>query len=212
MKKSIYVLCLVFSMIGLPSTGELTYRLTIKGNFKKSVQGKKYFPRNPHFSPVVAISHNKKYQLFPFKTLASLGVKNVAETGNPGELISEVQSAQSKRAILDYETSSPFDGDEVVSVEVKVNKKNPYISLISMIAPSPDWVIGINNLKVIRQGKYLGKKVLPLFAIDAGTDSGKIYTSSDQATQPQGKIKRLYRVGSAVIKKTPFAYLKIEKL
>lgn len=203
---------LSFTIEALASSNELNYRLTVKGNFKKSVHGKKYFPGNPHFSPVVGVSHNKFYRLFPKDTFASKGVKIVAETGNPQELLSELLEAQNKKSILDYNTSAPFDGDETVSITLKVNKSNPYISLITMIAPSPDWVVGVNFLKVIRNGKYLKRKVYPLYAIDAGTDSGKIYTSSDKPTRPQVKIKKLLKVGSKSVKDVPFAFLLVEKI
>ncbi len=212
MKKIIYLSLIIFGMLSFSSDDEVTYRLTIKGNFKKSVQGKKYFPSNPHFSPIVAVTHNKAYQLFPLGSKSTKGVKDVAETGNPAELLFEIQKAQSKKIILNYNTTTAFDGDEEVSLLVKVNKKNPYISLISMIAPSPDWVVGINKLRVLKQGKSMRKKKILLYAIDAGTDSGRVYSSSDSPTHPQRRIGILNKVGSQSIKDIPFAFLTIERI
>jgi hypothetical protein len=55
-----------------------------------------------------------------------------------------------------------------------------------MVAPSPDWFIGINSLN-LRNASDDGWKdsfTMDVFAYDAGTDSGTNYTSTDQITTP----------------------------
>merc|ERR550539_289968 len=43
-----------------------------------------------HFSPVIGCTHNKKDPFLNIGELATSGVENVAETGNPTQLISEI--------------------------------------------------------------------------------------------------------------------------
>lgn len=57
-----------------------------------------------------------------------------------------------------------------------------------MIAPSPDWFIGVRNLDLAPGGVWTEELVVDLFAFDAGTDSGPSYTSPDQATVPADPI------------------------
>jgi hypothetical protein len=59
---------------------------------------------------------------------------------------------------------------------------------VAMIAPSPDWFIGVRNLDLMPGGQWANEIVVDLFAYDAGTDSGPSYTSPDQATQPPEPI------------------------
>jgi len=46
---------------------------------------------------------------------------------------------------------------------------------------------------LIKQGQWIDELVIPLFAYDAGTDSGSNYTSGNNDTNPQGAIFRLQK-------------------
>ena len=69
---------------------------------------------------------------------------------------------------------------------IEVNSEFPLVSFITMIAPSPDWFVGVHdfNLCNTTTGKRLDsrKRDLPLY--DAGTDSGLRFTSLDIITDP----------------------------
>ncbi len=59
----------------------------------------------------------------------------------------------------------------------------PLVTLVSMIAPSPDWFIGVDKLDLSRRGGGWAEGDRRRgFRLDAGTDSGPNYTSGDQAT------------------------------
>ncbi len=60
-----------------------------------------------------------------------------------------------------------------------------------MIAPSPDWFVGVHDLSLRQGGEWRSEVTAQLFAYDAGTDSGASYTSPNQATQPQTPIQRI---------------------
>jgi len=54
-----------------------------------------------------------------------------------------------------------------------------------MIAPSPDWFVGVSALALFEDGRWVGERRIDLVPWDAGTDSGSTFTSPDQATPPQ---------------------------
>ena len=60
-----------------------------------------------------------------------------------------------------------------------------------MIAPSPDWFVGVHDLSLLVDGNWVDELVIDLEAYDAGTDSGATYTSANQRTSPQASITRL---------------------
>jgi len=190
---------------------EATYQVKFIGNFSADVFPGDNFPSNPHFSPVNVVSHNKDYTLFKKGGLATAGVQDVAETGNPSELTKELNAAQMVNSVLAFTRTGPVDGDAVVSVTIKVKADAPYLSVLSMIAPSPDWVVGLSSVKLLRKGRFIKRAYAPLYAIDGGTDSGLDYTSRNEVTDPQGVISRLKYIDGKKVKK-PHAFILIQKI
>jgi len=57
-----------------------------------------------------------------------------------------------------------------------------------MLAPSPDWFVGVSGLNLIENGDWVGEKVVVLQPWDAGTDSGATFSSADLRTSPAEPI------------------------
>ena len=64
----------------------------------------------------------------------------------------------------------------------------PNVSIVSMLAPSPDWFVGASDLPLCVDGKWRDEVAVDLVVFDAGTDSGATFTSPDQDTQPADAI------------------------
>jgi len=60
-----------------------------------------------------------------------------------------------------------------------------------MVAPSPDWFVGVAGLDLLEAGDWAAERVIDLYPWDAGTDSGATYTSSDQPTVPPTAISAI---------------------
>ena len=64
-------------------------------------------------------------------------------------------------------------------------------SQVSMLGPSPDWLVGVSGLELCQRNcTWAEKKELFLYPWDAGVDSGISYESPDSPTFPQQKIRR----------------------
>jgi len=159
---------------------EATYRVTFKGSFTKSNHPVKNFPSNPHFSPLIVAAHSGLYSMFQLGNMATLGVKNVAETGNPSVLLKELQDLEDQAVVHSFSRGAGTNGTGSASVTVTVSEEFPLISAVTMIAPSPDWIIGVSAYSLHVNGKFLQKRTLPLYAIDAGTDAGSLFTSGNK--------------------------------
>ena len=59
-----------------------------------------------------------------------------------------------------------------------------------MIAPSPDWFVGVSGLDLLATGEWIEQRVIELFPYDAGTDSGSSYVSPDEPTGSPELIHR----------------------
>jgi hypothetical protein len=113
-------------------------------------------------------------------------------------------------------------GDGKVHTEFTIDCMHPLVSVISMIAPSPDWIVGVHDLLLCRQGDWVKEYHADLFAYDCGTDSGESYTSPNAPENPHQIIKEL-RNKTTVNKNSafydpsggsisPFAVLRLELL
>lgn len=60
-----------------------------------------------------------------------------------------------------------------------------------MIAPSPDWFIGLESLNLLDNGQWINSKEIKLFLYDSGSDSGTQFTSANSVTNPKENITKL---------------------
>lgn len=72
------------------------------------------------------------------------------------------------------------------------------LSVVAMIAPSPDWLVFISNMDLysMDNGAYVAYKSGMLYAWDAGTDMGRLFTapsdlSLDEPQEPVWNIAPL---------------------
>jgi hypothetical protein len=78
-----------------------------------------------------------------------------------------------------------------VSLDFTISSEHPAVTLVSMVAPSPDWFIGVSALDLIQDGDWVDELVVDLHPYDAGTDSGTTYDSRDRDTVPPVPVSRI---------------------
>ena len=158
-------------------------------------------PDNAHWSDLVGATHNTTNEFLEIGQLASNGIKDVAELGSNANFQSEVNNAiVSNRAnIWLQQDFSPHAAISSASLtDIQLSEDYPLITLVSMVAPSPDWFIMINslNLRNIDNTAWKHSFSMDVFAYDAGTDDGTDYTSDNMVSNPP--------VGIFKITGTPF--------
>lgn len=150
------------------------------------------FPPNPHFSGLIGATHRTGFRLWAIDAIASNGIEAMAEEGSKTPLDMEIQ-----RAIDDGDAEILLSGDGIdlspdsVSLELEVSLEYPAVDLVSMLAPSPDWFVGVSDLSLLENGDWVQELVVELHAYDAGTDSGVTYAARDRDTVPREPIARL---------------------
>jgi hypothetical protein len=147
------------------------------------------FPPSPHFSGLIGGTHNAAVSFWEVGELASPGMESMSETGSKTQLRNEVQAA-----IADGDAGAVISGGSIshspgsVSVQFTVTQEFPRVTVVSMIAPSPDWFIGTTGYPLFQDGRWVEEAVVALPPFDTGTDSGTSYTSPDHDTQPPEPI------------------------
>ena len=66
-------------------------------------------------------------------------------------------------------------------LEFEVSRDYPLVTLVTMVAPSPDWFVGVSALALFENGDWVREKEVALVPWDAGTDSGVTFLSAGPA-------------------------------
>ncbi len=169
-----------------------TYTVTFESTWSAATHPDD-FPPDPHFSGLVGAAHRGTVTLWEPGGLASPGIESMAETGSKTLLESEVSdliTAGNAFAVLSGDGIGTSPGS--VSLTFDLNTDYPLVSLVSMLAPSPDWFVGVSGYALGDGGDHwLVEEVVTLYVYDAGTDSGVTYTAPDSDTQPPDPIEMI---------------------
>ncbi len=179
---------------GGDSSSTATYRVTFNATWSAGTHPAA-FPPNPHFSGLIGGTHNGAFVMWEPGGLATTGIRNMAELGAKPALMAEVEAAiqaGSARNVLSGGGISRSPG--TVSLTFTAHEDHPLVSLVSMIAPSPDWFVGVRGLPLRENGRWVESVTVELLPYDAGTDSGTTYTSPNAVTTPQETIRRLTEI------------------
>ena len=109
-------------------------------------------------------------------------------SGQTGTLESEIntQIAAKKAWKLILPGGSQLGPEAMrTGIDVEVTANFSKVSIITMLAPSPDWFIGIDSVDLCDNGKWresMNVTMLPPW--DAGTDDGTTFSASNAATNP----------------------------
>lgn len=174
---------------------EAKYELTFEGLWSRHTHPKN-FPDNEwltHFSDLIGSSHSAQYRVWEYGGIASEGLKEVAVFGSPGKLERELKSQSNHIRTIIKARGLWYPSLQGKTFAVfRVDKQHHLMSMVSMLGPSPDWIVGVSALELcLRNCSWAESKVLNLYPWDAGTDSGISYISSNSPTRPQEKIRRI---------------------
>ena len=143
-------------------------------------------------SGLIGATHEDGFRLWQGGTIASNGIEAMAELGAKTPFDMEIQQAiDAGRAehLLSGDGIARSPNAVVLDFDISLDK--PSVTLVSMIAPSPDWFVGVSNLSLLDNGDWADELVIDLDPYDAGTDSGASYESRDRDTSPREPIARI---------------------
>lgn len=156
-------------------------------------------PAGAHFTSFIGMIHQKDSFLWAPNGFATGGLEDVAEIGDGVRLNNEIDAIIAKgRALQRFGIAAPaitsgFDTAFTFTL------KHPCISFASMIAPSPDWFVGINQYSLIRDNAWINEAVVPLYLYDAGTEDGDMFGYNNPATMPQQRVRLLLPAEASVL-------------
>lgn len=148
------------------------------------------FPGNPHFSPLIGATHGAGVSFWSPGVLASPGIELMAETGQVGILRNEVNAAIAAGTAGGLLQGGVIDlSPGEVSMSFEAEGPDRLLTLVTMIAPSPDWFVGVHGLPLWDADGWREFIEVDLWPYDSGTDSGVSYSSPNADTNPQQPIR-----------------------
>ena len=150
------------------------------------------FPPGAHFSPLIGAIHADTVSFWTLGEIASAGIEQMAETGGTSLLRGEVHAKMPDDA-LSVVSGSGIGSPGITTIpEVIFTLDYPRVTLVTMIAPSPDWFVGVDGLSLLDEsGQWLEERQVVLYPIDAGTDDGTNYRSPNADSSPKQPISSL---------------------
>ncbi|MDB4199445.1 spondin domain-containing protein [Polaribacter sp.] len=171
-----------------PVASKVTYKVTFEFNWNNKEFPIDY-PSNAHFSKLIGWSHTSTNNFFLIETMAFEGIKDMAELGATSTLENELNEKIVNGDGLDFVIGENLSGGVgEITVDIIVNKENSSVTLATMIAPSPDWYVGVVNINLFENGEFTNEKIVDGLIYDAGTDSGTSFTSNNAETKPKQPI------------------------
>lgn len=182
-----------FALSGLRASQADTaqYELTFDATWSASTHPLD-FPSSAHFSGLIGGTHNASVSFWENGQLASLGIERMAESGSKSPMTEEVQAAIDAGGAWGLISGGGIGRSPgVVMEDFEISSTHPLTTVVSMIAPSPDWFVGVHDLNLRPNGSWLAEVTVDLWPYDAGTDSGPDFTSRNEDTMPREAIRRM---------------------
>ena len=144
--------------------------------------------RSPHFTSLVGSTHNSQVTFWQRGQLATPGIESIAELGSTSTFRTTDQAnaraAGNAGAYLNLGGLGAYPSS--ATRQIDVSEDFPLLTLASMIAPTPDWFVGVSgfNLKEGSRGCWKRRITENLVGNDAGTETGTGYSLGNPAESP----------------------------
>jgi hypothetical protein len=189
----------IIVLMGFMSFGQsATYTITFTGTWNSTdhTQGSIMFPTNDHWSDLVGATHNANITFWEADQKASTAIENVAEIGSNSVFNTDVNNAITAGTAnqwLQEQFETPNNATSSATLmTITTSEDFPLLTLVSMIAPSPDWFIGINSFSLLDGSNNWKDTIsIDMFPYDAGTEEGSNYDTSNPDTTPKENISSL---------------------
>jgi hypothetical protein len=168
-------------------------------------------PGGAHFTTLIGATHDAGDPLWEAGGMATPGIEKVAELGSTPVLSIEIQAritAGSAGEEITASSINSFPTTTQSTFEIEVD--DPNATLISMVAPSPDWFVGVSDVSLRSGDSWVQALTVDLHPYDAGTEEGSGFSLSNPATDPQEPITLINGspfVGSPLIGRLHFTLL-----
>ena len=162
-----------------------TYKLTFTAIMDETVSA------GTHLTKFVGVMHKTPGIFWIPGGYATEGLRLIAERGQQPTAINEltevIASGDAESLLIApihiYHPANTQNPSEFITT-FNVTKAHPYLSLASMIGPSPDWFVGVYNELLVQNGEFISSANFILYAYEAGTKNKNPHIPIARSTNP----------------------------
>ena len=167
---------------------EATYTITFTGAWTTTVTSGG-LPGGAHFSRLIGGVHNDQAVFLKSGETASAGVESMAEVGGYTTLRNEINAAGANSlSVIQGTTDNIGPTATRTFTDVTLTTDHPRVTLVTMIAPSPDWFVGVSGLSMLdSSGDWKETVSVNLYPWDAGTEERDRVLAGQHRDEPAGR-------------------------
>lgn len=142
-------------------------------------------------TPIIGATHGDDYRLFATGLKPTPGLERLSEMGMHKPLDAEINAAIAAGkagSLIEADAGSEGPVHQPVSLSFEITQRHATVSLVGMIAPSPDWFYGVSTT-LMKDGAWVSSMVVPAYAWDSGGDAGTTYMADDADLDPKENTK-----------------------
>jgi len=192
-----------------------TFEITLTGTWTAATHPGN-FPAGAHFSGLVGAAH-KTIDIVWVRdgvSVATNGIEVMAETGSTTTLGIEIDGYIASGSAAVKILANNIGATGVATAMFTTTKQHRLLSLTTMVAPSPDWFLGVANFDLCDGGDWIDDVTLDLTQVyDSATDNGLSFTSPDADQTPHLPIRLVADEGNHFLTPpAPLATLRIRRV
>lgn len=193
------------------------YRLTVDNTWSEATHPG-LFPVGAHFSWFGGSTHDGSTSFWSAGVETSPGMTQMAENGLTHILMDEMNAAPGTGSTIGWQhwfcppagPTWPSCGPTVV--EFEIDDAHSFVTLVSMLGPSPDWFVGVSGMPLQGGGEWLNEVVVDLRPYDGGSRSDNVWSLGGPLSVPPDPILLITAgsgqlVGPASLGSLTFTYL-----
>ena len=161
------------------ANADATYKVTFTGLWTEADFPTGFPGSGAHFTALIGGTHNDQVIFWEPGQPATQGIENMAESGSTSALSAEVEAAKAEgKAEFVLTGSGNISAAATGALEFDINQIYPLVTLTSMVAPSPDWFVGVHGLSLFdaAAGDWKQTVTVELKVYDAGTEDGVTFS------------------------------------
>ena len=143
---------------------------------------------------MIGATHGSDYRIFAAGQRPTRGLELLSEMGKHTPLDNEINkaiAAGKAGSLIEISELSEGPVHRPLTHQFTVDRRYSMVSLVGMMAPSPDWFFGVSGVELAAGGQWVPRITVEVYAWDSGGDAGKTYLAEDADLDPKQPTRLL---------------------
>ena len=170
--------------------GQVAYLVKLESTWSRFTHPN-WFREDVFISPFVVWSHSRKDVGFKLGGYASDALKNLAETNSTLDFLSEIERLRERFLVFEYNAGGILNPPGEQSIILVTSREYPYLSAVASLSLGGDWLLGIQNVRLLNNNNWIKSTTIPVKIYEAGSVVGDSLDSKGVKIDDTDRITEL---------------------